>query len=82
MGIKTIIIPELNKKDLADIPRHILKKIRIVTAKEIDDVLKVALEKFPTPPVLPGKNPAAKGKTVTRRVVVSPGKGVTAGAGN
>ena len=82
MGVKTIIIPELNKKDLADIPRHILKKIRIVTAKEIDDVLKVALEKFPTPPGLSGKNSAAKSKTVTRRVVVSPGKGVTAGAGN
>jgi ATP-dependent Lon protease len=81
MGIKTIIIPELNKKDLADIPRHILKKIRIVTAKEIDDVLKVALERVPTPPVLPGKNQAAKGKAVTRRVVVSPGKGVTARAG-
>ncbi len=82
MGIKTIIIPELNKKDLADIPRHILKKIRIVTAKEIDDVLKVALERFPTPADLPGKNSAGKSKTVTRRVVVSPGKGVTAGAGN
>jgi ATP-dependent Lon protease len=80
MGIKTIIIPELNKKDLADIPRHILKKIRIVTAKEIDDVLKVALERVPTPPVLPGKRPATKGKAVTRRVVVSPGKGVTARA--
>ena len=80
MGIKTIIIPELNKKDLADIPRHILKKIRIVTAKNIDDVLKVALEKFPPTPELPGKNSAAKGKTMARRVLVTPRKGVVAGA--
>jgi ATP-dependent Lon protease len=80
MGIKTIIIPELNKKDLADIPHHILKKIRIVTAKSIDDVLKVALEKFPPPPELPGKNSAAKGKTMARRVLVTPRKGVVAGA--
>ncbi len=82
MGIKTIIIPELNKKDLADIPRHILKKIRIVAAKEIDDVLKVALEKYPPSPDLPGKNSTAKGKAVTRRVLVTPRKGVVAGAKN
>jgi ATP-dependent Lon protease len=80
MGIKTIIIPELNKKDLADIPRHILKKILVVTAKNIDDVLKVALEKFPPSPDLPGKNSAAKGKTMARRVLVTPRKGVAAGA--
>jgi len=82
MGIKTIIIPELNKKDLADIPRHILKKIRIVAAKEVDDVLKVALEKYPPSPDLPGKNSTAKGKAVTRRVLVTPRKGVVAGAKN
>jgi len=80
MGIKTVIIPELNKKDLADIPRHILKKVHIVIAKSIDDVLKAALEKYPPSPALPGKSTQAKGKTVPRRVHVAPGKGVTAGA--
>jgi ATP-dependent Lon protease len=80
MGIKTVIIPELNKKDLAEIPRHIMKKVRVVIAKNIDDVLKEALEKYPPSPALPGKSPTAKGKTVTRRVLVASGKGVTAGA--
>jgi ATP-dependent Lon protease len=80
MGIKTVIIPELNKKDLVDIPRHILKKVRVVIAKNIDDVLKEALEKYPPSPALPGKRPAAKGKTATRRVLIASGKGLTAGA--
>jgi ATP-dependent Lon protease len=82
MGIKTIIIPELNKKDLADIPRHILKKVRIVPAKEIEDVLKVALEKFPTSPTLPGKKPGGKVKTVSERAAVTSRKGAHAGARN
>ena len=82
MGVKTVIIPDLDKKDLADIPRHILKKVKIVAAKSIDDVLKVALENFPPAPPLHGKNAAAKGKAVTRRVLVTPGKGVVAGAKN
>ena len=82
MGVKTIIIPDLNKKDLADIPRHILKKVKVVAAKSIDDVLKASLVKFPPAPPLHGKNSSAKGKAVTRRVLVTPGKGVVAGAKN
>jgi ATP-dependent Lon protease len=82
MGVKTVIIPDLNKKDLADIPRHILKKVKVVAAKNIDDVLKVALENFPPASPLHGKNSAAKGKAVSRRVLVTPGKGVVAGAKN
>ena len=46
-GITTIIIPEQNKKDLEEIPKHILKKIKIVSAANIDEVLKLALEKYP-----------------------------------
>jgi ATP-dependent Lon protease len=82
MGIKTVIIPELNRKDLADIPRHIVKKIKIVTAKNIDEVLKVALEKFPPAPPLQGKTAATKDKTTSRRILVPPRKGVVAGAKN
>jgi ATP-dependent Lon protease len=48
-GITTIIIPEENKKDLEEIPKHILKKVKIVTARVIDDVLRVALESYPPP---------------------------------
>ncbi len=79
-GVTTVIIPDQNKKDLEEIPRHILKKIKIVSAKTIDDVLKVALENFaPTTPS-PGKNSTTKSKPAPRRVVVTPRKGVVVGA--
>ena len=44
-GIKTIIIPSRNKKDLEDIPKELRKKINFIFADHIDDVLKVALLK-------------------------------------
>ena len=77
-GITTVIIPEENKKDLEDIPKHILKKVKIVTARVIDDVLKVALEKYPPPS--PVKSTGIKSKPVPRRVMAPSGKGVPAGA--
>jgi ATP-dependent Lon protease len=81
MGIKTLIIPEQNRKDLADIPRHILKKVEIVSAKEIEEVLKVALEKFPTVSGSPGKKTGGKVKAaVPSRAAISSRKGATAGA--
>lgn len=78
-GVTTAIIPEQNRKDLEDIPRHILKKIKIVTAKSIDDVLAVALEKYPPSPPSAGKPSAAKSKPAPRKVVVTPRKGVVVG---
>lgn len=78
-GITTIIIPEQNKKDLEEVPRHIMKKITIVTAKNIDDVLKVALEKFPPLPA-PDKTPVTKTKATPRKVLVTPRKSVVVGA--
>ncbi|MSM40204.1 MAG: endopeptidase La [Geobacter sp.] len=66
-GITTIIIPEQNKKDLEDVPKNILKKVEIVTAKQIDDVLKVALEIYPPPPQGASKA-SAPAKSGARRV--------------
>lgn len=43
MGIKTIIIPERNKKDLEDIPKYIKKDMEFIFAETMDDVLKIAL---------------------------------------
>jgi ATP-dependent Lon protease len=48
-GIKTAIIPKENAKDLEDIPDNVKKKIKIVTAEVITDVLKVALVRKLTP---------------------------------
>jgi len=44
-GIKRVIIPEDNKKDLVEIPRNILDNIEITTVKSVDEVLKIALTK-------------------------------------
>ena len=44
-GIKTIIIPKLNEKDLYDIPEEIQKKIDFKPVERMLDVLKIALEK-------------------------------------
>jgi len=43
--IATVIIPEDNKKDLAEIPNNILDNIEIKTVKTVDEVLKIALTK-------------------------------------
>lgn len=38
-GIKTIIIPEKNKKDLVEIPRHLKRKLSFIPVKQMDEVL-------------------------------------------
>ena len=44
-GIKTVILPKNNKKDLEDIPKQILKDLQFVFVENVDEVLKVALTK-------------------------------------
>ncbi len=48
-GIKTVLIPEDNVKDLQDIPGNVKNGLEIVPVKWIDQVLDVALESKPTP---------------------------------
>ena len=43
--IPQVIIPEDNKKDLAEIPKNILDDLKIITVKSVDEVLKTALIK-------------------------------------
>ena len=43
-GIKTIILPKENEKDLAEIPQNIQEQFSINFVETMDDVLKVALE--------------------------------------
>jgi ATP-dependent Lon protease len=38
-GIHTIIIPEKNKKDLAEIPRHLKRQLKFIPVKQMDEVL-------------------------------------------
>ena len=48
-GIKTVLIPDENRKDLADIPKNVTQHMKIVPVKWIDEVLDLALER----PLLP-----------------------------
>ena len=70
-GITTVIIPEQNRKDLEEIPKQIMRKVTVVPVKWIDEVLKVALETYPPPPVTqpesPAEGPIPKQKPVSRR---------------
>ncbi|MGH7768736.1 MAG: S16 family serine protease, partial [Candidatus Binatia bacterium] len=42
-GIKTIILPERNEKDLGEIPKQVRRKLTLITAKNMSDVLKASL---------------------------------------
>jgi len=42
-GIKTVLIPKDNEKDLADIPDNVKRGIKIIAVKTVDEVLKHAL---------------------------------------
>jgi ATP-dependent Lon protease len=55
-GIKTVMIPEENVKDLQDIPENVKNHLEIVPVKWIDRVLEVALQSLPQP--LPEDEPA------------------------
>jgi ATP-dependent Lon protease len=57
-GIRTVLIPEENVKDLQDIPENAKANLDIVPVRWIDRVLEVALESTPVP--LPDEEPAAK----------------------
>ena len=42
-GIKNVVIPDQNQKDLDDIPPYIRRKVNYVLAKNMDEILKMAL---------------------------------------
>ncbi|MGE0231945.1 MAG: endopeptidase La [Flavobacteriaceae bacterium] len=48
-GIKTVIIPEENAKDLADISENVKSGLEILPVSRMEEVLKIALTEKPTP---------------------------------
>ena len=44
-GIKTILVPEDNRKDVSELPEEVKKDLRIVFIKSVDDAVKVAILK-------------------------------------
>ena len=59
-GIKTVLIPEENERDLKDIPETILDALEVKAVRWIDEVLDVALSRQPEPLVVTGE-PVAEG---------------------
>ncbi len=48
-GIKTVLIPEENRKDLKEIPENILKDLEVKPVRWVDEVLEIALQYSPEP---------------------------------
>jgi ATP-dependent Lon protease len=48
-GIKKVMIPEENAKDLAEIPDNVKSELEIVPVARMDDVLRHALLRYPDP---------------------------------
>ncbi|MBD9368685.1 endopeptidase La [Xanthomonas sp. XNM01] len=72
-GIRTVVIPEENRKDLADIPANVTDNLEIVPVRWIDEVLDLALER----PL--GPKAEAKPSKVRTRAVKGTGKRVRNG---
>ncbi|NIY82155.1 endopeptidase La [Vibrio hepatarius] len=47
-GIKTVLIPKDNERDLEEIPDNVIADLKVIPVQWIDEVLKVALEQDPT----------------------------------
>jgi ATP-dependent Lon protease len=58
-GIRTIIIPDKNKKDLSEIPKNLKRKIKFIPVGQMDEVLLIAMGEFK-------KRPGKKGRQVSK----------------
>ena len=72
-GIKTVLIPEENAKDLQDIPANVKNGLEIVPVKWIDKVLEIALERSPVP--LPDDEPVVAAAAPVAAAVEASTKG-------
>ncbi|WP_126942433.1 endopeptidase La [Xanthomonas sp. BRIP62409] len=75
-GIRTVLIPDENRKDLADIPANVTRDLEIVPVKWIDEVLDLALER----PLAPKKASKEKVRKTASRVAVRGKSRTTPGA--
>ena len=65
-GIKRVVLPERNRKDIVDIPETIRQELELVFVKKIDEVLELTLETVPV--VVPGPDAPGSGSEVTAGV--------------
>jgi ATP-dependent Lon protease len=55
-GIRTVLIPTENKRELSDIPKNIKQDLEIKPVKWIDEVFELALQHMPRPRMIEGEN--------------------------
>jgi ATP-dependent Lon protease len=77
-GIRTVLIPDDNMKDLAEIPQNIKDSLEIKPVKWIDEVLQVALKHMPAPAPVAAEPARANDKPRPRRVAKRANKQVRA----
>ncbi|MFT4257608.1 MAG: endopeptidase La [Pseudoxanthomonas sp.] len=67
-GITTVVIPEENRKDLADLPANVTRGMKIVPVRWIDEVLDLALERplAPTVQAEAGESPVRDSEPVAQ----------------
>ena len=65
--LSTVILPKRNKKDLEEIPKHLLRGIQLVFAETMDDVIKASLRQAPArqskPSQVDGRRKASRSQT-------------------
>jgi len=71
-GITTVIIPEENRKDLADIPANVTQGLKIVPVRWIDEVLDLALERPLAPTAAPTEGGKPRRVPARRKTPVQP----------
>ena len=71
--LTTVILPRRNKKDLEEIPKHLLKGIQLAFADTMDDVMKIALRR--SAKTSPASRKPSAPPAPTRIRPLRPGKG-------
>ena len=66
-GVRTVLIPDENVKDLADIPKNVKTELDIRPVRWIDRVLEIALTRMPVPLPEPEEAPAGKPASEEKR---------------
>ncbi len=74
-GIKTVLIPQKNMRDLQEIPANIVADLKVIPVRWIDEVLEKALVKMPEP-LSVEKKQAIETKPVTQKISEVDDKGV------
>ncbi|MEN8236965.1 MAG: endopeptidase La [Pseudomonadota bacterium] len=74
-GIKKVLIPAENEKDLTEIPDNVKKGLNIILAQTVDDVLEIALLKKPIPIVWEEETQVKGTRTISKKA--GKPKGVT-----